>query len=329
MLIAYPVLIKRDYSGRITNLHFPDLAYEYQLSDEDEEPKDLQVYLSQVLLTHLTFLKGQNNEVPRPKKLKDYKNKAINSNAIWTKAYVDFDFKEGIFEKVLPRFGLFSSIMTAATMALLSFSAMEISSDSGVGVGFGIFGAVCTSLMAVAVYYYSNTGNVSRQLGKRADDAIRSIASCENFNQNPLTTLNLSRHSTAAMLGRLLITAVPVTSATVSSIAHYQQVKSMGARIGGEQIITREIFYTTNNIMIIFGFYSLMTFQMSFLPPIYQVFDRLIDKWKNSRDIELEEIEHEHINTNLLDASHIDETNTVLEGGDSVNNNNNVDSYSL
>lgn len=293
MMISYPVLVRRNHLGKVSSLYFPDLCYEHQLSDEEGEPLNLQITLNQILLEHLNFLKRQGTSISRPKKLKDYKNMATNSNAIWTKAHVDFDFNEGFFEKILPRFGLFSSMMTALTMALISFSAIEGSTDSGIGIGIGIFGAICSSLMAFAIYYYSNAGNISMKLGKKIDEEAKKLVSGEFFSENYQHILSLNRHSTAAVLGKLLITTVPITSVTVSSIAHYQQVKAMGDRINDDKIITKDLFYIINTIMIFFSFYSLLTFQISFLPSIYQTVERIIDRFKNHEHTALDENEME------------------------------------
>lgn len=87
------------------------------------------------------------------------------------------------------------------------------------------------------------------------------------------------------------MTAVPVTASIVSSISHYQEVQSMGEKISDENLLSQEIFNVINQIMIVFSLYSLLTFQVSFLPHVFQLIDNLFEKCKGNLNLNLEEPE--------------------------------------
>lgn len=275
MLIAYPVLIRRNIAGAIIGFCCPDLAVELTFPNQ-EQTENIPDIIKQTLCNHIEELQQQKFPVPTPKKLSHYKDYPIENQDIWSKAYIEVDLMQGFFEKALPKFGLFSSIMTALTMAIIYFTAIELTTGSTMGAALGVLGALSSTLMSVIIYYHSDAGKVSRKIGKKIDDGISELPNIESYFKNPANQLCLNCSSTAKVLSKLAITALPVAATTTLSLSHYQSVNSMGDKLSEDGILSPDFYHVISLTMIVFSLYSTFTFQMSFLPPLYQLVDRLL-----------------------------------------------------
>lgn len=283
MPISYPILYKRNQRGKVVCVYFPDLKYEVDISEQDEEPINLDDFASKILLEHLTSLKSQNLNIPYPKKLAEYKKQREYSSDFWSKISIDFEFNKGFFEKFLPKFGLFSTITTALTMAFIYFSAILITSGTTPSsLIFTVIGVICATTMAVIIYHYSDAGKLSMQLGKLIDDASTYLSNYRDIVSCATNQLPRNRHSTAIILAKLAVTAIPVTASTFSSVGHYREIKTMGEKISDDQVIFKDAYFLVNDVMIIFSMYSLLTFQISFLPHVYKYIDQLFNSSENN-----------------------------------------------
>jgi len=278
MPIAYPVIYKRNLAGKVTSLYFPDLAFEVELSSEAAEPENLEQYAREILLQRLNLLKDQNAAISYPKKLTSYKHLIENSPHFLTKIKVDVAFKTGFFEKFLPKFGLFSAVITSLTMAFIYLTAILITSGtSASSLTLTIIGVLSTATMAVIVYNYSDASKMSGQLGKVLDDTRTHLTNCRPMASHMLAQLTLDKHSTAKMLTKLVTTAIPIIASSFSSVGHYREVKAMGEKISDDQDVFKESYFVVNNVMILFSMYSLLTFQISFLPHVFKFLDQVFE----------------------------------------------------
>jgi len=317
MPISYPVLYKRDSAGKVTSIYFPDLDYDFDLSPEVREPSNLDSYARQILLEHLTFLKNQQAEIPYPKKLVTYKNLTANSQDFLTKINVDFEFKKGFFERFLPKFGLFSAIVTSLTMAFIYFSAILITSGATASsLTLTSMGVLSAAVMAVIVYNYSDAGKISMHLGRLLDKAPTHLSHCRTTMSHTINQLTQDPRSTARILTKLAATAIPITASTFSSIGHFQEVKSMGERISDDQALFKSGYFLVNDVMIMFSMYTLLTFQISFLPQVFKFIDQMYKSSKTNTNAvlplvddeqELHSISSENVNLLIADNLPIDE----------------------
>lgn len=317
MPISYPIFYKRDPAGKVTSFYFPDLDYTFDLSHEVREPSNLDSYASQILLEHLTFLKNQQADIPYPEKLVTYKNLTANSQDFLTKVNVDFEFKKGFFERFLPKFGLFSAIVTSLTMAFIYFSAILITSDmTASNLTLTSMGVLSAAVMAVIVYNYSDAGKISMRLGKLLDKAPTHVSHCRTTMSHTINQLTQHPRSTARILTKLAATAIPITASTFSSIGHFQEVKSMGERISDDQALFKTGYFLVNDVMIIFSMYSLLTFQISFLPQVFKFIDQVFEPSKTNTNAvlplvdngqELHSLSSENVNLLIEDNLPVEE----------------------
>ena len=269
---VYSVLIKRDAGLEITAYYYPDFEYTYPLLNAtttgDSVPDS-----TVILMRYVDKLKAQHVAIPFPKPLENFQQtKQIDSGDQWSICCIDMTLRSGWWESVLPKFGIFSSVMTAATMAMIDFLTIKTSVTSTTGTSLGTLGAIYSGLMTLIIYYFSNASDFSRQAGRYVDNRLNGL-------QPLLSTPTQKSSSFISMLMKALLTTLPVFTTLITSYTHFNQVGAIGEKLHRGDFFSKAAFNSVNIVMIIFSVYSKFFFQISFLPKLY---NRIDDKFQCS-----------------------------------------------
>lgn len=271
MLDGYSVLIKRKENQALAAYYYPDFDYTYTL---DEDGCFGGGDSTSVLTSYICRLKEQRKIIPFPQPLKKSQASTdINLLDQWSVCFIESGLIAGCWEQVLPKFGIFSSLMTAATMAMIDFLTIKTTVTSTEGTDLGIMGAVYSGLMTLIIYYFSNASDFSRQIGRALDNRLGNLMPIQPASPALPQTFWLPN------LMKALLTTIPVFTTFISSYTHFNQVGAIGEKLHQGDLMSKAAFNSINTVMIIFSIYSKFFFQVSFLPRLYAFID---DRFKCS-----------------------------------------------
>ena len=277
MFDFYPVLVKRNDHREVTGYFYPDFCYEYPLTEDNiGNANSLSQSIIGILQDHIST-HYHNKPMPFPKSIQDYQLSIVSSsNDLWTQCPINNQGLIKKFERFLPPFGVFSSIITAATMAVLDFKTTQTQVGASTGMWVGSGGAVFSAIMAVIIYYFSDAGKISRIIGRKLDNC------CTPLNHDSLSPQAKNKnykHRIATLIPKVSVTTIPIITTLFTSYSHYTQVMSIiNKELNDRNSIEATIFRYLVLVMTIFSGYSKLFFQLSFMPPIYEKVDRFINK---------------------------------------------------